>query len=171
MAYFPDLSEYTYMQCRIRPGLVNVGWLDRAHVFTTGALNEPVLERLWQFCRASVVHTRGSHGCEFCQPPHRGLLSVTRGAETLKLSSAEIRVFRADGRVYAAPDLIYHYVTQHGYCPPPEFVSAMLECPLPETEDYLQLWRTFLVGTDGTLLPDERPYGLLDAPKCDRSDQ
>ena len=29
------------------------------------------------------------------------------------------------GVVYAAPELIAHYVEDHGYLPPPEFVEAV----------------------------------------------
>ena len=32
----------------------------------------------------------------------------------------------ATGRVYAAPTLIWHYVTEHGYRPPDEFIDAVL---------------------------------------------
>jgi hypothetical protein len=33
--------------------------------------------------------------------------------------------------------MIAHYVTEHGYLPPPEFVAAVMACPLPGTEEYL----------------------------------
>jgi hypothetical protein len=44
----------------------------------------------------------------------------------LSLGSAEIRVPGSGGRIYAAPDLIYHYVEAHGYRPPDEFVEAVM---------------------------------------------
>jgi hypothetical protein len=31
-----------------------------------------------------------------------------------------------DGRVYAAPSLVHHYVIAHGYRPPDEFIAAVL---------------------------------------------
>jgi hypothetical protein len=42
------------------------------------------------------------------------------------LSSTEIRVVGRDGRVYAAPGLVCHYVAAHGYQPPQEFVEAVM---------------------------------------------
>ncbi|HTW24902.1 MAG TPA: hypothetical protein VMD78_14950 [Candidatus Baltobacteraceae bacterium] len=42
-----------------------------------------------------------------------------------KLGSAEIHVKAPDGRTFAAPDLIYHYVAQHGYKPPLEFIDVV----------------------------------------------
>jgi hypothetical protein len=53
--------------------------------------------------------------------------------------SAEIRVVGV-GRVYAAPDLIGHYVEAHGYCPPEEFIAAVLGGPEPGSA----VWRTAL---------------------------
>ena len=47
------------------------------------------------------------------------------GRETF-LGSAEIRVQGKEGKVYAAPTLIYHYVAAHDYDPPQEFVEALL---------------------------------------------
>jgi hypothetical protein len=44
--------------------------------------------------------------------------------------SAELHVAAADGRVYAAPSLVLHYVRDHGYGPPAEFVAAVL-CGAP----------------------------------------
>lgn len=43
------------------------------------------------------------------------------------LGSAEIRVKAKDGRIYAAPNLIYHYVAEHDYDPPKEFIEALLQ--------------------------------------------
>ena len=49
---------------------------------------------------------------------------MRRGDEELRLGSAEIRVFGREEGTYAAPDLIYHYVVDHHYLPPEEFIKA-----------------------------------------------
>lgn len=123
----------------MRPGLLNIGWLDDAHAFSMGSVEESIVEKLWHFCCFPVVNTRGFHVCELCQVRSRGLLKVTRGIKTLQLGSAEIRVFGAGVKAYAAPDMIYHYVNAHGYRPPPGFLKALQECPLPETASYHRL--------------------------------
>jgi hypothetical protein len=41
--------------------------------------------------------------------------------------------------VFAAPNLIYHYVSEHEYQPPPEFLRALEEGPKPRTEQYSRL--------------------------------
>jgi len=43
----------------------------------------------------------------------------------MHLGSAEIRVQGIDGAVYAAPNLIYHYMANHNYLPPEEFLGAI----------------------------------------------
>lgn len=45
------------------------------------------------------------------------------------LGSAEIRVTGEHGEIYAAPDLIYHYVADHHYKAPDAFVCAVLLAP------------------------------------------
>ena len=53
-------------------------------------------------------------------------MKVFRQGQENSLGSAEIRVKGKDGKVYAAPTLIYHYVAAHDYDPPKEFVEALL---------------------------------------------
>ncbi|MDE6313851.1 MAG: hypothetical protein K2M46_09595 [Lachnospiraceae bacterium] len=38
----------------------------------------------------------------------------------------EIRVFGENNVTYAAPSMIYHYITHHNYLPPEEFIKAVL---------------------------------------------
>ena len=59
-----------------------------------------------------------------------------RNGKAKRLGSAEIRVFGADGSVYAAPTLLYHYVSVHHYKPPDEFMRAMKEGPRPPVPEY-----------------------------------
>jgi hypothetical protein len=54
------------------------------------------------------------------------------------LGAAEIRVFAKDGVAYAAPTLVYHYVSVHHYKPPDEFVRALREGPLPSSPEYFE---------------------------------
>jgi len=42
------------------------------------------------------------------------------------LGNGEVRVRAPDGRWYAAPTLVAHYVAVHGYLPPAPFVGAVL---------------------------------------------
>jgi len=71
-----------------------------------------------------MMRTMGYHICEFCDDRQFGL-PVQIGGDTIVLGSAEIRV-RGEGSIlYACPDMIYHYVTQHRYQLPEEFLLAL----------------------------------------------
>ena len=54
----------------------------------------------------------------------------------LYLGSAEIRVFGPRGKIYAAPNLLFHYVTAHHYKPPVEFLQALALAPSPPDPAY-----------------------------------
>lgn len=139
MAYLPDLSDYSYLPEFARPGTKAIGWLDEEHDFQTSHPDEEVLNALWQFCKTSVAQTRGVHPCPFCK---RQLgTEVQRAKESLLLGTAEIRIFSSEGKVYAAPTLIYHYVADHRYRPPAEFLEALLKGPRPGSEEYFALLR------------------------------
>jgi hypothetical protein len=119
VTFFADLTPYTYHHAeQEQPGTVNVGWLDRRHAFATGTTSAAFRDRLRLLCRRRVKQTRGFQPCYFCRGPYR------------PQGSAEIRV-PGDGRVYAAPELVYHYVAAHGYRLPGEFVAAVLALPAP----------------------------------------
>ena len=66
MAYFEDLSDYTYHSSFSRPCTEAVGWLALGHEFPTAAPSEDLLDLLWLYCSISVAKTRGGHDCEFC---------------------------------------------------------------------------------------------------------
>jgi hypothetical protein len=172
MAYFPDLSPYSYFQpaCSAE----NVGWLDDGHKFAVAPPTDEFLDALWQFVVSPVAQTRGVHECELCprdpdywerrrelhrrmrdpgDPLHhtplgeipwpddarsRALEANHRGEQRL-IGSAEIRAFGSDGKIYAAPTLIFHYVAVHHYNPPMEFVRAVLNGPGPKSDEYRAL--------------------------------
>jgi hypothetical protein len=113
MAYLPDLSEYNYLAEFARPGTKAVGWLDQGHDFPKTPPSEETLSRLWEFCRTSVARTRGFHACPFCSKDTA--TEAERHGERLLLGTAEISVFSPDGRIYATPTLIYHYVSLWGF--------------------------------------------------------
>jgi hypothetical protein len=48
-------------------------------------------------------------------------------------------VFSPNGEAFSAPNLIYHYVSEHEYQPPPEFLRALEQGPRPGTEQYSRL--------------------------------
>lgn len=130
MAYFEDLTPYTYIRRTARDNELNVGWLDDQHDFPRGSVSDDILAKIFSLCRTPVNQTRGFYRCLLC--PDKGLdrdlgFKVMRGGVTLLLGSAEIRVRSKTGKTYASPTMIYHYIEGHGYRPPEEFLGTVLE--------------------------------------------
>ncbi len=126
MAYYPDLSEYTYLEELQQPNIYNVGWLDKTYPFSVGETPQLFQDRLFEYCLNPIGQTRGWHTCQFCDTITYGFLRVEKNGKEALLGSAEIRVYGQD-KVYAAPNLIYHYVVAHHYLPPSEFIEAVVK--------------------------------------------
>ena len=124
MAYYPDLSPYEYIKGKAKNNVLNVGWLDGKHAFRRGEIDNFLLELILGFCKRAVNRTRGYHLCPLCNDPPFGFI-VERNKERIILGSGEIWIKGEDGKIYVAPDLIYHYIRDHGYLPPDEFLIAI----------------------------------------------
>ena len=138
--YLPDLSEYSYDAIGPLPGVLAVGWLASGHAFSTGDLPPPVLTKLeYLVARSPINRTRGFHVCGLCYPDLdrvkdlaslRAMLSgwpplISTPYGEVQLGSAEVWVPGRDHQVFAAPDLIHHYITRHHYLPPGPFIAAL----------------------------------------------
>ena len=123
MSYYPDLTEYSYTKENQYTNTINVGWLDKDHHFSSGEVSQEFIDRLFNICCSPVLKTRGWHPCPFCSSYP---VNVQKKEKKLILGAAEIRVIWKN-KIYASPDLIYHYVTSHQYRPPREYIDAVLE--------------------------------------------
>jgi hypothetical protein len=125
MGYFADLTPYSYIQRTARECELNVGWLDNQHPFLVGSVPQEVLSKVFQLCRKPVNLTRGKQSCDLCR--ERGLACTgEHEGVRLELGNGEIRVIGSAGKVYASPVMIYHYISEHKYLPPQEFIDAVL---------------------------------------------
>jgi hypothetical protein len=136
--YFADLTPHH--ECKIHPDLevIAIGWLDKRHNYPRGETSEEFRERLFEFCFHSVWVTRGLHFCEFCHPTPRFAAPASRNNRELWMRNAEIRVVY-QSKVCAAPNLIYHYVVEHGYKPPDAFIEAVLHGLPPTSAEFAAL--------------------------------
>ena len=136
MTYFPDLAPYSYAG-RIQPGVVHVGWLDGAHPFPKGRVDARSIEKMKLLAAKPVELYRGRHICNLCVEPEGLIQAYMPGKGKLidpespwlkwaakRWSNGEIRVV-SNGVTFAAPVLIVHYIEEHGYLPPLEFLQAI----------------------------------------------
>lgn len=133
MSWFPDMGN----SCLVARGnhIRAVGWLSDKHPFPIGDTSPEFLSRLKEFCRRWGDGIEplwwgmflGSHLCELC-----GEYSA----------SGNIGVPAGD-ILFAAPEMVIHYVEVHRYAPPTEFVAAVLAAPLPGTPEYTKAVAAF----------------------------
>src|SRR5689334_5603501 len=99
MAYFRDLTPYSYAPAEPSDATArNVGWLTLGINFPTAPSDAQFADRLWQYCKVSIVRTRGLHKCELCCSHEANI--AARNNEELLLGSAEIRVISTQGQIY-----------------------------------------------------------------------
>ncbi|MDQ3931824.1 MAG: hypothetical protein M3252_03170 [Actinomycetota bacterium] len=103
----------------------------QALAYKGGEVPTVFVHRLLEHCAAAIRRTQGFHVCDICLAagePWRPTRVMYQGRELL-LGSAEVWVGGLPGQPrlwYAAPDLVYHYVTGHEYRPPDAFIEAVL---------------------------------------------
>jgi hypothetical protein len=160
MAYFDDLSRYAYHGAAFyRPDTKNIGWLDPRHEFPKATPTGEVLDLIWEYCKISVAQMRGEHECEFCTSEIRRDINLARrNGQKLLLGSSEIRVFGKGETIYAAPTLIYHYVSIHHYKPPNEFVMGLRDGPRPPSREYFRRLQEKGLDWNVTSAPEKSMY-------------
>jgi hypothetical protein len=124
MAYFPDLSAYSYDLTAPLTGVQNAGWLDARHEFPRGDVDAALIAKLaFLVVHKTVQQMRGFHYCEFCDQED---VWVRHGGAATLLGTAEIWIPASDhGTCFASPNLIVHYVEQHRYRPPDSYLDGL----------------------------------------------
>jgi hypothetical protein len=124
--YYRDLQPYRYGLPVDLLDVVTVGWLSPSNKFPISETNDQVLDAIRHLLTTSRTNKmRGYHLCEFCRLVEPAKVELPGGS--LTLGSLELWVpSNVTTRIYAAPDLIYHYISVHHYSPPEEFITAAI---------------------------------------------
>lgn len=140
MAYFPDLSPYAYgLESHL--GVVHVGWLTKTHLHPEGHVEARLIQKIKLLASRPMRLSRGRHICELCSEPPIDLVKTYLPNGIVvdpncswarwigeRSGNGEIWVSR-EKITYAAPVLIAHYIEEHGYLPPEQFLKAIDEAP------------------------------------------
>jgi hypothetical protein len=136
--FFPDQSPYSYHQPKPLNGVFNIGWLDRGHPYATGVSPPEFVAKLAKVLSARspacfhVNRIRGVHPCNLCRAEELDELDP-RG--TMFIGSSELWVPRTCDGFLVAPSMVLHYVVEHRYLPPPEFMATILALDLTRSYD------------------------------------
>jgi hypothetical protein len=126
MSWYPELGTETMVA--VGDHVRAVGWLCSDHPFTRGSVPAEFLARLREFVRLAGDSAKalyfpafgGFHTCELCGEFH--------DIRNLGVPAGEV--------LYVAPGMVAHYIEQHGYAPPADFVDAVMASPLPATAEF-----------------------------------
>jgi hypothetical protein len=122
MTYIPDLTAWSTH--------LAVGFLSARHHFPRGRCPHGALDAICELIVPAAENgSRGLHPCEFCPTGSESWRTIEYGEKVLRLGNAEILVPRRDRGYYLAPTLIAHYIVEHEYLPPSEFLEAVLALP------------------------------------------
>lgn len=125
--YYEDLSVYRVGE-REYPGIYSIGWLGRGFEYPKGISPDGFYEKLeWiVFTRnesfdASMLLSRGIEDCFICGQE----ISMAFGPGKPELVGIREIWIPHDGKWYACPCMIAHYVRDHQYLPPKVFLDAV----------------------------------------------
>ena len=136
MSYYADLSTREHVNDE-EYVMTNIGWIDGLHDFNKGKVSNKFLLLLWEYIKIPINGTRGIY-CNILDG-NKAFIAKYEGYN-ITLGSAEIRVIDMENRrIYVSPNLILHYIINHGYCPPQCFMSAVLNGPKPNSEEYKKI--------------------------------
>lgn len=122
-----DFEVYSYKQAPNESASKCIGWIGDGESYKTCEVDPAALLRLELLSELKANRTRGLKSCPIC-----GNLFEENRFGT-KLGSSEIKVV-ALGQAYTSPALIVHFIRDHSYCPPEEFLRALKAMEDPRTE-------------------------------------
>lgn len=131
MAYIKDGKPCNYFPLDTGGYLVAIGWLDHGFEFRTGIIDKKVYKRIVEFrSQANSLDlglpvNAGHHNCTLCQFDGE--------------SSWSHIIVPCQGKLFIAPEAITHYIAVYRYLPSDEFISAIMDCPLPKTMEYKRM--------------------------------
>lgn len=137
MSQHDDFSKYVGKKGK-ETNTYNIGWIE-GNSFNRGDVSDEFIQNLWEYLKYPVNSNRGMYYNTFLDNYGDAYVACHNGYQIV-LGAAEIRVLDLCRKVvYAAPDLIIHYIIDHKYLPPKEFVEAVINGPKPNSEEYSKM--------------------------------
>ena len=128
-----DLSSYKYGMTLTIPEVKNIGWIDKNQQFNMGDVSPDFVQKLKELifnsdegpCNILVNELRGSYDCPVCEKHE---IKISNENDYFILGSSELWVpdNRSEEHYFATFGLIIHYIEDHQYQPPQDFIEAVL---------------------------------------------
>ncbi|MBB5020579.1 hypothetical protein HNQ59_003900 [Chitinivorax tropicus] len=154
LTFYRDDGSDTAGFVNVYPKVLNVGWLDRNYPYTKGDIPQKIIQKLKELTfldmknsedkkhgifeknKAVIIHLMHMRGapykCSLCGGEvgeitiNPGGLDVYQGTQQMLLGRSEMCIPDSGGDLfYSFPTMLYHYVVDHQYCPPADFLKAV----------------------------------------------
>jgi hypothetical protein len=96
--------------------IVAIGWLDSSEPFEKGEVSVSFITKLrllWN--EGLILATLGFHECDFCEIGKKA-----------KSSREKVLMDKENKIKYIIPEMIFHYIEEHGYKPQKEFIEFVM---------------------------------------------
>jgi hypothetical protein len=129
--FYPDGSSYQHFLSVPVDCVKTVGWLGSGSEFNRGAVPKEFLDKLLLIictrkktfdAHANVL--RGIEPCGLCNVLIECKCAVGSNPSTM-LGMSELWIPTDCGQLLVSPSLIFHYIAEHQYRPPSEFIDAV----------------------------------------------
>jgi hypothetical protein len=113
--WYEDLTGCDYFADILPAKPISIGWLENGKLYTKGKTPGEIVEKIIEFNKNPGMYHRfcGYHECDFCD-----FFNIELGATTILIAYKN--------KAYICPALIIHYIEEHFYLPPDEFIEAVL---------------------------------------------
>ena len=151
--YYKDLSLYIYKLSSPVESVFNIGWLSKDQDFSKGRVSPEFLNKLKSVIvgnadfDANFNRIRGVHPCSLCGERNS---EIEYDGQTEMLGMSEVLVPMVSGNDYfAAPSMVYHYIVEHDYLPPKEYLKAVNAVDLRQKYFADNLFNELLCSREG----------------------
>ncbi len=141
-----------------------IGWLEAGRDYARGSVPAEVTERLKDYAKKcwQPGYFLGFHECSLPATKTSRTRTTLELDEWIQVSipdsdpcghNGTLNIFIPyKGIIYSAPEMIYHYITEHGYAPPAIFCEAVLNAPEPGSDAHFDQLRS--------ILPEQQKYKI-----------
>ncbi|HRH44635.1 MAG TPA: hypothetical protein PKY82_23565 [Pyrinomonadaceae bacterium] len=128
--WYEDLTQCDYFGEQYPKFLTAIGWLENGKPYSTDTIPRDVYTKLCEFSKNPWTFAvfMGHHLCDLCQFQFEN--DSAKGVSNIFIPH--------NGKIYVCPELITHYINNHFYLPPREFIEAVYVCPPQGSMEYLK---------------------------------
>ena len=139
--YFKDHTYYNYYVNKPLEMIINIGWLSYEHFYEMGDTEPEFIEKLTEIIISDDIYDykfnriRCNAPCNLCREcieipyinkKRNALMDMPLGHSELLIPS------QVNNQYYASPGLILHYIRDHYYKPPQEYIDSVMALDLTQ---------------------------------------